>query len=83
MNVRILRVTGIRSTRPSVLAFVDGHRVRWRRSGWDCSCPDPNCGHVDDLADLLDERVLTDRRTAAVLSTEPTTTTTTREAATA
>lgn len=56
-SVRFLRVLGIRSRAPSVLAIVDEHRVNWRPSGWDCDCGDPNCRHVDVVADLLDPRV--------------------------
>lgn len=58
--IRILRVLGPRGDRAGVLAFVDGHRVRWRPGGWDCACDDPDCGHVDAVADLLDPRVTGD-----------------------
>lgn len=57
MSVRILRVIGVRSTSPGVLAIVDGNRVRWDGRRWSCACPDPACQHVDAVADLLDPRV--------------------------
>jgi len=57
MNVRIRRVIGARSPRAGVLAFVDGHQVTWRPSGWRCDCDNPECSHVDAVADLLDPRV--------------------------
>jgi hypothetical protein len=55
--VRILRVLGARATSPGVLAIVGDHRVSWDPRGWDCDCPDPECRHVDVVADLLDPRV--------------------------
>ncbi len=61
MTVRFLRVLGVRSDRPTVLAIADGHRVGWDlRRGWTCTCPtdDAECPHVDLVAALLDPRVL-------------------------
>ncbi len=58
MNVRFLRVLGIRSHEPAVVAIVnDTHRVRWGRGGWDCNCEAATCPHVDQVADLLDPKV--------------------------
>ena len=66
MTIRFLRVQGIRSHAPAVLAFVDGIRVKWRTStGWTCDCDGwqegaegDDCQHVAAVADLLDDRVL-------------------------
>jgi succinylarginine dihydrolase len=64
MTVRFLRVLGIRSKEPSVLATVDGEIVRWnsRRSS-SCSCLDLDaataCPHIELVTDLLDLRVFT------------------------
>lgn len=41
---------------PAILtATVDGHKVRCvgNGPGWDCNCEDPDCGHVDAVADLV------------------------------
>ncbi|NLF19362.1 MAG: hypothetical protein GX595_19205 [Lentisphaerae bacterium] len=60
MKVKFLRVMGIRSDRPVVLAFIGDLRVRWDRRGWTCDCDDFDreiCAHVDAVAELLDPRV--------------------------
>lgn len=69
-DVRFLRVNGIRSREPSVVAFVDGVRVKWnRRPGWLCDCEEwaegedgDSCAHVETVASLLDRRVLGDQQ---------------------
>lgn len=60
MTVRFLRVSGVRSTDPVVLAIVEEYLVRWRADGWTCECAaeGDTCSHVDAVAGLLDERVL-------------------------
>ncbi len=58
-GVRFMRVLGVRAKEPSIVAFVDGHRVRWTLAGWECTCPTPGdaaCGHIDAVADLIDPR---------------------------
>lgn len=67
MNVKILRVLGIRSSKPEVLAGVDDHWVQWSPGqGWRCDClteaDDLTCSHVTVMADLLDPRVVGDQR---------------------
>lgn len=59
-SVRIIRVLGIRSRDPSVLAGVDRSLVRWTpRDGWTCDCDAVgSCDHVDTIAGLLDPRVI-------------------------
>lgn len=64
MNISFMRVTGIRSHDPAVLAFADGLRVRWNKHGWDCTCQtwatgegEDTCPHVEAVAALLDGRV--------------------------
>ena len=66
-TVRFIRVTGIRSHQPAVVAIVDGIRVKWNPSGWQCDCDtwqegtgDDSCEHVDAVLPLLDDRVLGD-----------------------
>lgn len=65
MTVRFLRVLGVRSKQPTVIAFVDGIRVTWNRHGWTCDCDDwqtgteaDTCPHVDTVVALIDPRVL-------------------------
>jgi hypothetical protein len=63
MNVRFLRVLGIRSRGPVVQAKVDDLLVRWQpRTGWDCEClteaDEDACDHVEAVVTLLDPRVL-------------------------
>lgn len=62
--VRFLRVNGIRSHQPAVVAILDGILVKWNRHGWTCGCDDwalgDDCQHVDAVAALLDDRVLGD-----------------------
>lgn len=42
-----------------ILATVDGHGVALiAGKGWNCRCPDPECPHVDAVADLIDLDVL-------------------------
>lgn len=66
MNVRFLRVNGIRGREPIVQAIVDNLLVKWSPEidGWDCQCLDPQdedvCDHINAVADLLDPRVLGD-----------------------
>lgn len=65
-GVRIMRVLGSNSRRPDILATVDGHRVRWRPDGWDCTCTTPGddpCPHIDAVANLIDPRILGERTT--------------------
>lgn len=67
-TVRFLRVAGVRSHQPSVVAIVDGIRVKWNlKPGWLCDCDEWNegedgetCEHVEAVAALLDPRVLGD-----------------------
>lgn len=62
MNVKFLRVLGVRSNEPAVVATVDGALVKWDQRGWvtDCDCDgdeSESCPHVDAVACLLDPRV--------------------------
>ncbi|TYL55752.1 hypothetical protein FXB39_00650 [Nocardioides sp. BGMRC 2183] len=64
MNIKFLRVAGVRSRQPSVVAIVDNLRVKWNLRGWTCDCEDwqfgetgDSCAHVDAVADLLEPRV--------------------------
>ncbi|WP_448810460.1 hypothetical protein [Agromyces bauzanensis] len=63
MSIHILRVLGIRSKTPGVLAIAEGHMVRWdpRRGGWDCQCLTPadeyECEHIEAVRNLIDQRV--------------------------
>ncbi|TFC00257.1 MULTISPECIES: hypothetical protein [unclassified Cryobacterium] len=64
MNVKIIRVAGIRSKSPAVLAVVDGLLVKWgSRRFWSCACladPDTHeCKHIAAVQALLDDRVTT------------------------
>jgi hypothetical protein len=67
-TVKFIRVLGTRSRQPSVVAVVDGVRVKWNLNpGWSCDCEDwqlgddgDSCQHVDAVAELLDDRVLGD-----------------------
>ena len=60
MNITIRRIaTGHRRDRGIVLASVDGYGVACiEGKGWNCQCPDPDCPHIDAVADLIDEDVL-------------------------
>jgi hypothetical protein len=67
--IRFLRVQGIRSHQPSVVAIVDDDiRVKWNlKPGWLCDCDEwhdgndgDTCPHVEAVAALLDPRVLGD-----------------------
>lgn len=66
MTIKFLRVLGLRSSQPSVLATVADETgaafVRWDRRRWTCDCDaeGDQCPHVDAVADLLDPRVLGD-----------------------
>ena len=54
MKIQFRKVTGESGRAPVVLAQADGYFVRWRpNNGWLCDCPDPNCPHVDAVADLV------------------------------
>ena len=62
MNIKILRVLGIRSKDPGVLATVDGYLVKWSsRRPWDCEClselDEFECAHIEAVRELLDNRV--------------------------
>jgi len=60
MKVKFLRVIGIRSHRPGVVAIVDGLRVRWDPKGWSCDCDDFEvdwCQHVLAVDQMLDPKV--------------------------
>lgn len=67
-SVRFLRVNGIGAKHipnrePLVMAICDDQLVKFsRRDGWTCDCEGEGdqCQHVDDVADLLDPRVLGD-----------------------
>lgn len=69
MTIRFLLVqTGTRHTParvPLVIAVVDNHLVKFsRRDGWSCDCDTEGdeCSHVDAAAELLDDKVLGDKR---------------------
>lgn len=67
MNVKFLRVIGVRSTshQPAIVALVDDHLVKWNGGDWitQCACPeDEACRHLDAVLALLDDRVLGDAR---------------------
>jgi hypothetical protein len=65
MTVRLLRLAPTRhrarlNRRGSytewahVVADVDGYSVRCQANrGWDCTCDDPDCGHLDAVAELI------------------------------
>ena len=62
-SVQFRRVLGVnvsrRSMRPQIIAMVDEvHRVTWDSRGWDCTCGDEHCGHIDVVADLVSPRVV-------------------------
>jgi|GEM_PF-2605074 len=64
MEVKFIRVLGVRSKDPTVMAIVDGHLVKWSsRRSWDCDClteiDEFECEHIEKIRALLDERVLT------------------------
>lgn len=64
-EVRFLRVLGIRSRRPTVLAVVGPSFVRWDGRDWTCDCDLPDgasCEHVDLVVSMLDDRVCGGRR---------------------
>ena len=63
MKIKIIRVLGIRSKGPGVLATVDGYLVKWcSRKPWDCECltelDEYECAHIEAVRELLDDRVL-------------------------
>ena len=66
MKVRFMRVLGVRSAAPQVLAYCDDLAVRWEPilGGWSCSCTSTarTCGHIETITELLDPRVLTHPR---------------------
>lgn len=73
MNLQFMRVLGARSAGPGVLAIADGNAVRWRPGGgWSCECDTPGdtCPHVDAVAALLDDRVLTPPTTNSNTTTD-------------
>ena len=62
MNIKILRVLGIRSKDPGVLALVDGYLVKWSsRRPWDCEClselDESECMHIVAVRELIDNHV--------------------------
>ena len=59
MNIKILRVLGIRSKDPAIIATVDNYRVRWSsRRLWGCDCSSElECTHISAVRDLMDDRV--------------------------
>lgn len=64
MNIKVLRVLGIRAKEPGVLVSVGDEMVSWNpRRGWNCKCLSPldefECEHIATVRDLLDERVTT------------------------
>ena len=72
MNIKFLRVLGIRSKHPSVVATVDGHLVKWNcRDPWTCDCltdlDEYECDHIEAIRALLDDRVLTPLQRQAVI----------------
>lgn len=63
-NIKFLRVLGIRSKDPGVLATVGDELVTWNpRRGWNCRCLTPSdefeCEHIMTVRDLLDMKVMT------------------------
>lgn len=45
--------------RPHVMAQVDGFRVSATTGiGWHCTCGNPDCEHVDAVADFIDPETL-------------------------
>jgi len=75
MTIKILRILGIRSKSPVVLATVDGFAVRWQpREGWSCECDEvtfPDCPHIPAMKGLLDPRVLTSPPRSGVVCDAP------------
>lgn len=73
MNIKIIRVLGIRSKEPAVIATADGHLVKWNsHRDWDCACltdlDEFECAHIEAIRDLMDDRVLTPiQRRATIL----------------
>lgn len=73
MNIKIIRVLGIRAKDPAVMATVDGLMVKWNsRRDWDCEClteaDEFECAHIEAIRDLMDDRVLTPiQRRATIL----------------
>lgn len=67
MNIQILRVLGVRSRQPTVLAIVDDYAVRWGpREDWTCTCDEltfPECPHIPAIENILDPRVTGKDRT--------------------
>ena len=62
MNIKILRVLGIRSKDPAIIATVDGYLVRWgSRKPWSCDCLTDldkyECMHIEAVRELMDDRV--------------------------
>lgn len=43
-----------------VIAVCDGYRVRCigNGKGWDCQCPDPECPHLNAVAEIIAPEVL-------------------------
>lgn len=63
-HIHFLRVLGIRSKDPGVIAIVDSHKVSWSsHRPWDCECltddDEFECDHIGTVRDLLDPRVTT------------------------
>lgn len=70
MRVKVITLNGTRlryrrpgktptTDRAYVRAEVDGHAVTGRAGdGWECACPDPDCPHVDALADVIHPNML-------------------------
>lgn len=64
MPIKFLRVLGVRSKDPSVIATVDGFLVKWtNRRDWDCECLSVadrfECEHIETIRNLIDDRVVT------------------------
>lgn len=64
MNIKFIRVLGVRANDPGVLATVDGSLVKWNpRRDWTCSCltelDEYECEHIEVIRDMLDDRVTT------------------------
>ena len=72
MNVKILRVLGIRAKDPGIIATVDNNLVKWNsRRDWDCACltdeDEFECEHIEAIRALVDDRVLTPIQRRAVI----------------
>lgn len=61
MNIKIIRVLGVRAQKPTVLAAVDNYLVRWEpKDDWSCTCDEvafPECPHIPAIEQILDPRV--------------------------